>query len=456
MKRNLATYFALFSLVFVAISCGSSDENEYELSPYAMLKSFSLGNIRSAYPSFTSTGEDTLVLKTVQMTAFPFTINQVTGEVYNNDSLPYATDITRVVAKFVVNGVASIYVDSLDSYEHLLTTDSVDFTSPRKLRIYSEDAEYYKDYIVRINVHQVEPELMVWSKFPAVEGLVPVRAVEANGAMFLFGKDSNGVATVASTALEGVPAWENAPVSGLPADADLSTIQLFNGVLYAVAGGNVYASADGIVWTLSASDTGAVAIVGASEEDGKLWIAGSQGLLWSEDGAAFAVSEALPENFPLYGVSLASYPLNHNKNIIRYMLVGYTTESKDGEPAVWSKLSTEAMWTNYKNEENKYECPALEGLSVVRYDDYLYAVGGAGTVNGQEVAPLNSFYISKDNGITWKISTGFYQRLPEELIGDDAPFAVAVDSNNFMWIINSGTEGGAWKGIINRLGFEKR
>ena len=456
MKRNLATYFALFSLVFVAISCGSSDEEEYELSPYAMLKSFSLGNIRSAYPSFTSTGEDTLVLKTVQMTAFPFTINQVTGEVYNNDSLPFATNISKVVTQFSVNGVASIYVDSLDSYEHFSSTDSLDFTSPRKVRIYSEDAEFYKDYTIKINVHQVDPELMVWNKYPAVEGLVPVRVVEANGAMFLFGKDSNGAVAVASTALEGVPAWETALVSGLPADADISTIQLFNGALYAVAGGNVYTSADGAVWTLSASDTGAVAIVGASEEDGKLWIAGSQGVLWSEDAATFTVNEALPEGFPLYGVSLASYPLNHNKKIVRYMLVGYTAEDKSGEPAVWSKLSTEAKWTNYKNEENKYECPALEGLSVVRYDNYLYAVGGAGTVNGREVAPFNSFYISKDNGITWKVSTGFYQRLPEELVGNDAPFAVAVDSRNFIWIINSGTDGGAWKGIINRLGFEKR
>ena len=454
MKRNLATYFALFSLVFVAISCGSSDEEEYELSPYAMLKSFSLGNIRSAYPSFTSTGEDTLVLKTVQMTAFPFTINQVTGEVYNNDSLPFATNISKVVTQFSVNGVASIYVDSLDSYEHFSSTDSLDFTSPRKVRIYSEDAEFYKDYTIKINVHQVDPELMVWNKYPAVEGLVPVRVVEANGAMFLFGKDSNGAVAVASTALEGVPAWEVSQVSGLPADADISTIQLFNGALYAVAGGNVYTSADGAVWTLSASDTGAVAIVGASEEDGKLWIAGSQGVLWSEDAATFTVNEALPEGFPLYGVSLASYPLNHNKKIVRYMLVGYTAEDKSGEPAVWSKLSTEAKWTNYKNEENKYECPALEGLSVVRYDNYLYAVGGAGTVNGREVAPFNSFYISKDNGIAWKVSTGFYQRLPEELVGNDTPFAVAVDSNNFIWIINSGTEGGAWKGIINRLGFE--
>lgn len=456
MKRNLATYFALFSLVFAVVSCGSSDEEEYEFSPYAMLKSFSLSNIRSAYPAFTSTGEDTLVLKTVQMTAFPFTINQVTGEVYNNDSLPYATNTSKVVAKFVVNGVASIYVDSLDSYEHLLTTDSVDFTTPRKLRIYSENAEYYKDYTVRINVHQVDPEKMVWNKYPAVEGLVPVRAVELGGKMCLYGKDGNGAATVASTALEGVPAWEVSQVSGLPADTDLSTVQLFNGALYAVAEGDIYTSADGLLWTLSASDTGAVAIVGASEEDGKLWIAGSQGVLWSEDGATFTVCEALPEGFPLYGVSLAAYPLSHNKNIIRYMLVGYTTEDRNGEPAVWSKLSTEDKWTSYKNEENGYECPALGNLSVVRYDDYLYAVGGAGMVGGKEVASLSSLYISKDNGITWKIPTGFYQRIPEELVGNDAPFAVAVDSRNFIWIINSGTDGGAWKGIINRLGFENR
>lgn len=456
MKKNFATYLALFSLVFAAVSCGSSDDEQYELSPYAMLNSFSIRNIRSEYPAFTSTGKDTVVVKTVQMTAFPFTINQATGEVYNNDSLPYATDISRVVTNFVVNGVASIYVDSLDSYEHFLATDSIDFTSPRKVRIYAEDAAYYKDYVIRINVHQVEPELMVWNKYPAVDGLVLERALEADGVMYLFGKDGNGAATVASTPVDGAPAWEIKAVSGLPADTDFSTVGLFRGALYAVAGGDVYTSADGTVWAMAAAGTGAVAIVGASDEDGKLWVAGARGVLWSEDGVTFTLCEALPEDFPLYGISSVAYPLNHNRNIIRYMLVGYTTEDRSGVPAVWSKLSTEDKWTNYKNEENKYECPALEGLSVVRYDDYLYAVGGAGVVNGNNVAPFSSFYISKDNGIAWKISTGFYQRLPKGLVDNGAPFAVTVDSNNFMWIINSGADGGVWKGIINRLGFEKR
>ena len=245
-------------------------------------------------------------------------------------------------------------------------------------------------------------------------------------------------------------------VDGLPADADLATIQLFRGALYAVAGGDVYTSLNGADWTIAATATGAVAIVGASDEDERIWIAGDNGILSSEDGVTFVVNETLPEGFPLYGVSLSSYPMAHNKGIIRYMLVGYTTADKAGEPVVWSRLSTESRWTMYSNEGSSYTCPSLSGLSVVRYDGFLYALGGAGTVNGNSVEAFKSFYVSKDNGIVWKISTGYYQCLPKELAGNNAPFAVAVDSGNFIWIVNSGVDGGVWKGILNRLGFEKR
>ena len=456
MKKNLAIYFALFSLMFSFVSCSFSDEEEVVLPPYAMLKSFSLNNIRSSYPEFTSTGEDTLVVKTVSMSSFAFTIDHGAGQVYNNDSLPYCTDVKKVVVGYTSDGVASIYVDSLESYEYLSTTDSIDFSMPRKVRIYSGDAQYYKDYIVRINVHQLEPELMVWNKYAVAEGFVPVRAVEDDGVMYLFGKDTSGVASVATTEIDGIPSWKTLSLVGLPAETDLLTVQLFRGAFYAVAGGDVYMSTDGVEWAVVSSGIGAVAIVGVSDEDGKIWIAGDNGILSSEDGVTFVVNETLPEGFPLYGVSLSSYPMAHNKGIIRYMLVGYATADKAGEPVVWSRLSTESRWTKYSNEGSSYTCPSLSGLSVVRYDDFLYAFGGAGTVNGNAVEAFRSFYVSRDNGITWKVSTGYYQRLPKELAGNNAPFAVAVDSNNFIWIMNSGTEGGVWKGIINRLGFEKR
>lgn len=454
MKKNFSKYLLLLLSALAVVSCGSSDEEEIVLSPYAIIKSFSIGDIRCSYHSFTSEGKDTTVMKTMSFGTVGFTINQQSGEIYNNDSLPYGTDVSRVVIYMGVEGVPSIYVDSTETYEAISTNDSIDFTAPRKFRVYSAGGEYSKDYTVAVNVHGVDPEMMVWTKYNAVEGITPVRALELDGEMFLFGKNGDGAAVVAVAAIEDASAWNIYNVSGLSADA-FSTLTLFGGRFYAVYAGDVYSSADAVSWDVVATGTGAVAVVGASDEDGRLWIAGNGGVLCSSDGVSFSVSEALPQGFPLYGVSAASYPLAHNNGIVRYMLVGYADEAMEGNVVVWSKLSTEDKWVCYGNEGNAFPCPSLKGLSVVRYDNYLYALGGTGSVGGKAVDALSTFYVSKDNGIVWKQNDSFYQRMPEGLVGNNAPFAVAVDSKNNMWIMNAGEEGGVWKGIINRLGFER-
>lgn len=454
MKKNLSIYFVLLFSVLSLLSCGSSDQEEVVLSPYALVKSFRIGNIRSGYPGFTADGRDTITYRTVSFENVAYTIDQLAGEIYNNDSLPYATNVSKVLVMMGVKGVASIYVDSTGTYEHVTSTDSIDFTTPRKIRVYSADASFYKDYTASVNVHQVDPDMMVWHKYPAVAGVVPVKALEHDGGMFLFGKNESGAAVVAVTALDDAEAWACTDVVGLPADA-LETIALFGGKFYAVYAGDVYASADGAVWNSVAAGTGAVAIVGVSEAESKLWIAGNSGVLCSTDGISFEVEEGLPADFPLYGVSLASYPLTHNNKIIRYMLVGYATPEMDGDAAVWSRLSTESKWTRYNNEGNNYPCPSLKGLSVLRYDGFLYALGGAGKVNGADTDAFSMFYVSRDNGIAWRPQESYYQRLPEELGGDNSQFAATVDSSNYIWIINSGDNGGVWKGILNRLGFKK-
>lgn len=454
MKKNLAIYLALFLLGGI-VSCGSDSDEAAAPSPYAFIKSFSIGDIRSEYPAFTSTGEDTTVTRTVSTSSFKFTIDQLAGEVYNNDSLPYCTNVSKVPISMSVLGIPSIYVDSADTYEAVANGDSIDFRTPRKFRIYGEGGSFYKDYTVSVNVHQVDPELMVWSKYPAAEGIVPVRAVEFEGSMLLFGTDGSGANVVAKCAVEGTPEWACSAVSGLSENADFATVQRFGGKLFVVDGGTVYSSADALNWSVASGNIGAVAIVGASDAAGELWIAGEQGLYMSNDGNAFEQAGALPQDFPLYGVSVASYPLAHNNKIIRYMLAGYTTAEKNGKVAVWSKLSTEQAWSNYENVGNEYPCPALKNIAVVRYNASLYALGGAGVAYGNEVEAFSSLYVSKDNGIVWKEPAGFYQRLPKELLGENAAFAVAVDSGNYMWIIISGENGGTWKGIINRLGFKK-
>ena len=453
MKKNLATYLAMFALLFIGASCVHGDEEEVVQSPYALITTFSLNNITSSYHDFTSTGEDTVVVKTIATAAYPFTIDQTTGAIYNCDSLPFGTDVSKLVVNLGVMGVASIYVDSTDSYERFLSTDSIDFTKPRKLYIYSADAQYCKEYTVTVNVHTVNPDLWQWNEYVAPNEVSATCAVELNGDLCLFGTDNAGAQVVVTTPVAGEPEWTSIPVNGLPAAP--ACVQRFGGLLYAVVAGDLYVSADAVNWTVSCQGKGFVSIVGVSDEANEMWAATATELLCSVDGASFEVAGVLPESFPLYGLSLVSYPLSHNKNIIRNMLVGYDNQAMTGAPVVWSKLSNEQNWVRYNNAGNIYGCPSLKNLSVLRYDNFLYAFGNAGSAAGEDVGAFDTFFISKDNGIVWKPSGSFYLRFPETLKSNEAPFVSLVDSNNFIWIITAGENATVWKGIINRLGFKK-
>ena len=452
MKKSLAICFSV--LMLVATSCFDGVE-EVALSPYAVLKSFSIGDITSEYPAFTSEGLDTTETRTVLGSSYVFSINQQTGEVFNADSLPYGTEVDSIMIDMQLSGYAQIYVDSTDSFEGFLTDEFIDFTTPRKFRITSTDSEYYRDYTVSVNVHQVEPEMMMWSdEYLSDDALVPLRALEFNGKMCLFGKKDEGF-VLATTGMQGAPSWQCEAITGLPETADLATAHSFSGALYVIAGDGLYTSLNGKEWTLCYGGSGLVAIVGVSDDEGVMWVAADNGLLTTVDGVAFESAGEVPAGFPLYGVSTASCAMKHNKNIVRYVVVGYPDKDKRGKTTVWSKLSTETAWVKYENENNVYSCPSLEGLTVFGYDGFLYAVGGAGVAQGKDVEAFESFYISRDNGITWKAPKGFYQRIPSSLKGCDEPFVVTVGSDNVVWIICAGEQLAVRKGMINRLGFKK-
>ncbi len=455
MKNRLAIYFSVLMMFFVVSSC-SNDETVNTTSPYAYIKSFSIGSIKSLYPAFTAEGKDTAVYKTISFSSFPFTINQSTGEIYNYDSLFFATRVSKVVVNMNVEGVASIYNDATGTYDYFAAEDSIDFTSPRKFRITSTDGSYSKDYTISVNVHQVEPELMVWNRVTGAVSLNPKKAIESGGDVYVFGTLADRTPVFTTSSVGSIMPWSAyQEVNGLPKTVDFTTVHLFNGKWYALAAGDLYASENAEDWSPVSQGNDYVAIIGASDDDGYMWLASNENIYSTADGETVEATGTLPEDFPLYGISTSSYALSHNKNIIRYMLVGYTDEERSDVPKVWSKLSTENDWVVYDNADNPYSCPALDGLVVVRYDNSLYAFGGKGIVGDNEVEAFNSFYISKDNGIVWKAPEDFYQRLPEELKGKKLSFVTFVDSDNHIWIITDDDKAGTLKGKINRLGFKK-
>lgn len=452
MKKNIAIYFAFFSLLFAGVSCSSDDDTAaVEGSPYAFISSFAIDNILSPFHDVTVEGKDTIVEKIVSGDEFKFVVDQRSKEVYNIDSLTFGTKVNKVATTLSYTGVPYRYDAEKGEYVYYYSADSIDFTSPVAVRITSTDGTYHNYYTVKINVHQVDPELLVWEQQPvdaAVAALTPCRLIEREGLLYLFGKDADGAAFV-SVANAGEPlSWAVNPIEVVA--SELSSVQLFNGNFYLVADGVLYTSADAVQWSVAADGYNLAALLAVSDGEGKMWAATAERLLYTTDGASFEVAEALPQGFPLYGCSSAAYPLVTNNKILRTVLIGYADEAESGSASVWSKLSTEDSWSHYEPSKEEYACPPLAGLQVLNYDNAFFAVGGSAVIGDKVVEPFAAFYISRDNGIAWRKCTDYSLQLPKELKGCTQPFATAVTADNYMWII---TPDAAWRGRINRLGF---
>lgn len=473
MKKQLAIYLAMCAMALACVSClGDDDEDSVIVYPYASLLSFSVGNMELPVSTVTDEGKDTTIIKLVAGSAYRFVIDDKNMQVYNRDSLPKGCNVSKVITYVSCDGIPYFYQPESDTFEPLSSSDSIDFTSPRRLLIASTDGTYMREYTVTLNVHSVDPEEMSWSSLatPAVDK--PVRAIPFKDKLLLYGCNAAGEAVVAASTLSGDPSWDApaAILAGLDEKA-LNTVTLFNETLYmAQADGKLAQSADGYVWEYATGTTAYSAnaagfnlktLLAASQQDGKMWAvasidgAAADSIVYTTDGINFVTTTAVEQDFPCHKVSSAVYPLSTNADITRYVLVGYATSQANAAPVVWSKLSTEDYWMQLVSDgDKKYKCPVLENLTVLHYDGMLYAFGGAGVVADEEIKPFAALYMSRDNGLTWLQADDKYIKLPEALAGSDAPYTAVVDNNHRIWIIAGGDTPQVWRGSINRLQFQ--
>ena len=464
MKKQFALYFAICTMAFVCTSCLNDDDDEtIKTYPYASLLSFSIGNLELPTSSVTEEGKDTVIVKTVVGSLYKFIIDDKTGLVYNPDSLPKGSDVTKVTTTINSDGIAYFYSAENDTYDPVTSADSIDFSSPRKLIIVSTDGTHVKEYTVNLNVHNTDPDAMYWESLSPLSVVSPMRSIAFDNKLFVYGRNDANEVVVASMDLAGSVSWSTPKVLDKNfTDANLKEMLQFDNSLYVTEeSGALVASQDGVNWTENfVKNLTLKRLLASSDDEGKMWVVANcsdavcDSIMYSTDGKTFVATEALPKDFPLYNISSAVYPLNTNPDILRYVLVGYPASHIDAKPVVWSKLSTERTWMQLVPAGNgKFNCPALENLTVMRYDGNLYAFGGAGVVNDTVIEPFATYYISNDNGLTWLPSSDEKIVLPESLLGNSAPFAATVDNNQRMWIVVGGEEPVAWRGVINRLAY---
>lgn len=441
MRRHLLTFIAGFLALCAGFSACLDSDDEYAYSSDATIRAFALD--------------------TVYGVDYKFTIDQLNRTIYNADSMPVGADtiIDRILIKtfttsgyYVTSGAAAGLVDTLFS-----TTDSVDLRSPIVVTVHAADGVTKRDYTIRVNVHQQDPDSLVWDDMSRLPGFHDValgdrqQSVVLGNRLLVYTDQSGEVeAREMDVDVPGSYAWSTPEVSGLPEDIRLSTIMNFQEQLYASTGsGDVYRSADGAAWERVESLSGNVktlvcampdvlsAIVTDPEE--------STDRFCTTDGEGEAPEWTAGEELE------AGFPTENLHSTILTTATGITKAVLVGEPATGSTqtvpwFSTDGRgWADLATTTSLY-CPSLAHPFILYYSDTYY-ISGSG---------FDTFY-SSVTGIAWEAMEKKF-RWPASIKGRTA-YSIAVDRHQFIWLILGGTDNTpneVWRGRLNRLGFDRQ
>lgn len=458
MRKTLYAIISFLAVPFLFSSCLDDDNTTYEYSSDALISAFSINDLEREVPSKTSKGEDTTLIVTVLGSKYSFIIDQTENRIYNSDSLPVGTNVSKVSLNLSIIGYSVTY--EKNQKDTLWTsTDSLDFSKPVNFKVYAYDGTT-RSYKAQINVHKQEPDSLEWKQLEGTNFSVAAsdrqKAVFFQDRIYVFTENGNQV-QVTSTGMTDGKNWTTLQSIGIDG-ADYSSVIAFNNQLYILAQNKLYVSSDGTIWNEAGADRSFSQLFAASSVPTSPHIYGisNQKIVESENALAWTEQGDATEYFPTLNVSYSACKLATNSTIERLIVVGERNVASDTTAVVWSKLSTESSWTRYnQSADNIYGCPKLKELAVIHYDDKLYAFGGEKDFT--TTLPVKAFgvlYESVDHGITWKERKKMVM-LPEEFIGRTNHFSYVVDSDNYIWIMWSGRSD-VWKGKINRLGFVEK
>lgn len=455
--RVLNIIIGLFMAACTISSCLDSDVVEYEFSSNASITAFSItDSIVTYYPAVVD-GKDTTLSKSVIGTDYPFVINQSEGLIYNPDSLPVGTDVSKVVVGITADTQGIYIVAEPDSIWE--ETDSLNFNNPIKFKVLAEIGTFGRPYTARINVHQQDPDSLSWTKmdsnFP--KAVQKQKAVYINNCIYVFAEEDDQV--VMTSATDGKN-WSEPTAIDIPTKADYSSVTVWDNQFYILAENELYTSTNGFQWSKVESEqkiTKLLANIHTEKIQKIIGVDSENYYIESKDGIVWDRYEAMPAEFPTSHISSVSYALDTNDQLGRMILIGDNGIDTDTITSVWATLNTENVWNDISIEKANYACPKLENSQLIQYNDQLYMFGGPGQHNGT-IQAFEYFYVSQDHGISWKAITEKvifpqeFNALYEEAEGN---YSCIVDDQQFIWIMWSQT-GEVWRGRINKLGFEKQ
>ncbi len=438
-------------MVLLASSCSEKDNVVSTSNDYCYISSVILGNVKRKV-------QNTNV--TFSAVDYEMTINQRTNNIENRDSLPYGSQLSRVIATIHFDGSTLAYREkgSNSEWTSYNATDSLDLTKPLELFLTSNDNQSSRIYTLKVNVHQQEGDSLFWKQcdnnVAELTDMTDMKAFVLKDKLFVLGQKASGITLAERSSTEAEGEWTETPVTDLPATTDIQTLRQYEDMLYlSTNDGSIFSSADAKGWRQEGSTYSAP--LKLVEKTEKYYYAISEGKILRSADASTWEEETLDTDATMLPTTdiraLSAEQANGNNRII---LVGQSGNSDNA--VVWNK-----MWNDSEQEENaewiyfpithdnNIPCPRLEYLNLLSYDGKCIAFGGASIDNSKKA--LETMYVSQDYGITWRPDKE--HRMPVELKGIEGCITSTVDENYFIWII---TNAQVWRGRLNRLGFAQQ
>lgn len=453
MKRKFFAFIALITATLSLSSCLSSDETTVEYTHDTAITAFSLGSL-DRYTK-TKAGKDTLLKANVKGSDYKFYIDQAQRKIYNVDSLPAGTRTAAVLATITSKNSSPVILmhakqtANLDSAAYYSSTDSINFSEPRLIRVYSSDYSAYAEYQVTVNVHKELPYEFKWHELAQnnsqLAAFSDLKAVACGDYIYVFGKTTDGT-EVLKSAINNGSAWSPITMNvGLSSDAYQSAVAL-DGELYISDGGKVYASADAETWTLVPGNADVKQLIGASSK--YLYAYTATGISVSKDQGVSWEAEKLDKDkvyLPTQNISMNVAGVLSAKDVENVMLLGTRKKAlNDTVATTWLRTvdydaNEDGQWNYLEIEKNKSgKMPWLDQVITCAADTGFVALGSNG-----------KWYKSQDAGLTWKQDAMVV--LPAKF-ATEGRFAFCRDKQHYYWIIRNGY---VWRGRFNIDGWSK-
>lgn len=404
MRIKFLSFIASFFMVSFVITSCLDDDNNIEYSPDATIHAFALD--------------------TAGLGSYKFTIDQLSREIYNEDSLPVHADtiIDKILIKTLTTASGVVTMKDKSGNDSVINiNDSIDLREDLTIKVWSTEAlagispNQTKEYPIKVRVHQHDPDSLRWKYINEIDNQITgeQKSIILGSEVLTYSVVGNEL-RVYKNSLTNFGNGVSQETVGLPEGQLPTSIVTFQfnrsiTMLYATSAGDghVYESADGINWGKSSMFGEGVELLLATLTNNDISRicytkkgADSQRYFYyqTNDIPQETLDEAenggkVPANFPTKNISYTVY--ESATNIKSVLLVGDTetaTLADDSEletTIVWAYDGSK--WVEFSTTSSVAYCPKYTQPSIIYYNDLVYIFG----------QNFSSIYVS-NQGLFWR------------------------------------------------------